>query len=240
MGLYSSKQELFLNQFTNPLVKECVDEFMIRGYLEEDELVFSKENPFQQKIISAKIPNQKVIILALHVTYIQSDFEVTVLISNLFKNKSHNEDVENDSGEVEILCPKDYDKSVQGNDRILYKPRMSEKLIRDYAGMTDGIMEAKDTDVFTKDHPIIHFAKQMGMHVNEEFNTMDKETFEKVQNTFATHVKDGILETQFEDTKVWGKIEGKGGKGCVTIMLKMKYLLVTPGEMKLKINEFKL
>jgi hypothetical protein len=241
MGLYSTKTELYLNQYTNPLVKEGTEEFLIRGHC-NNEFVIVNENPFRQKLISEKIPGQKVIVLGLYVTYIQSDMEATVIISNLFKNKLHNDDVDRDSGTVEILCPKDYDKSIQGNDRVLYRPSMSENLIRHYAGMTEAILEARQTEVFPSNHPIVMFAKQLQLPLtsNEEgFIMMDKETFEKTQSTFANHIQNGILETDFDATKIYGKLENKKG-GTVNVMLKMKYLLITPGEMKLKINELRL
>lgn len=243
MGLYSTKTELYVNQFTNPLVKEGTEEFMIRGFYQDDQLIIVNDNPFRQKLISERIPGQKAIVLGLFVTYVQSDLEATVTISNLFKTKLHNDDVDRDSGNVEILCPKDYDKTIQGNDRVLYKPSMSEKLIHHYAGMTEAIMEAQSTDVFPINHPIVHFAKQLQIPLPPgDLITMDKETFDKVQSTFVKHVQNGILETEFEATKIHGKLESQQNKkgGTINIMLKMKYLLINPGEMKLRVNEIKI
>lgn len=261
MGLsFSSRQDIYLNQFCNPLTKECSEDFLIKCYLSPTDnvtLVFPKENPFAH-IVSDKIPGQFVVILGIYLNYIQSDFEdddVKLILSGLFKKNSHNEDVEapDDSGEITILCPKKFDSAVRGNDRILYKPRIPDHILRDYAGVSNAIANAKEGDAFPKDHPMVHFVKTymkdiplpLFQHGEELCYTMDKDVFQKVQTAFKNQIYEDIHETRFEYTRIHGKLDKPASKErefplSICITLKMNYLLVTPGEMKMKIKEIKI
>jgi hypothetical protein len=225
MGSYfSQEQDHYLKQFSNPLVSEHTRAFMVKCVWNGDQFIFSKDNPFSC-LVSDKVPNQYVVILDIFVTYIQSDLkdeDVTLCISNLFEDI--NEDVS--ENRVVIFCPKNADYSVQGNDQIVYKAR---NLPRDFVGFEDIIMEAKMGDTFLKNHPVQVIADQMGIVLNSE------ENLRKIQRSFAVY---SVHKTRFDETRCTAIGHGTMGKG-VCVMLKMKYLLVSPGETKFKIKELK-
>lgn len=223
MGSYFSRQDVYLNEFTNPLVSEHSRDFMVKCTWNGEEFVYSKENPFAC-LVSEKLPDQYVVILDILLTYVQSELDITLCISNLFRNQ-FNEDVPDNN--LVILCPKNSDYPVQGNDRILYKA----KVHKEYVGFEDAVMEAKASDVFARNHPVYILAAGM----ISESGRISEQDLAIIQRAFPRYTP-----TRFEETRC--KATGNNlrvGKGAC-VMLRMKYLLVNPGDMKFKIKEVKI
>lgn len=271
MGLsFSSRRDLYVHQFQNPRVEEGETEFMLRMccIAGENNLTFSngkKEiNPFTH-VVSEKDEGQQAILTSIRVVFInnESDEDVTIRIKHLFAS-SENDDVKHidDSGEMDILCPAKFNQSVQGNDRILYKPRLREDIIKCYAGLENAILKEnavpfdqkeESLSLLQLDHPLVHFIMtnqdtlkpehgDIRKHEPSGFFELNPDFVTKARQFFSDYILKDMHMTRFEETLVTASRKtpfiGKGEPNVVVI-LKINYVLITPGEGKMKHAEIK-
>ena len=268
---YSTRRDLYLHQFVNPRVQEHSTQIMIRGTIVpgENRLVFPNQklhcNPFSH-LVSDRDPAQQAVILGMYVLFINNEIEsnVELIISDLFTRVAENQDVNHpdDSGQLRILCPAGYNRSVEGNDRILYKPRLSDKALRAYAGLDEAILkdsgvqlggDASQLHLLPITHPLIHFIithqeelepvhGDMTKHESSGHFEIRPEFMARVRQYYSDNIHKDMRPTRFDDTTVYcavGSREEKEGKCLpnVTVILQVDYLMVVPGERKMKHNE---
>jgi len=119
--------------------------------------------------------------------------------------------------------------------------------LREYSGLE--LPEDENQLIFEKQHPIVHFI--MHHTPNPQYTQMEngyikfeKEYLDKMKLYFKTTVLNHIHVTRFENTRVGcGVPEGRdkpspGGGGFVppsiTFIIQMNYILIMPGENKMK------
>ena len=125
---FSSRQDYYVNRFSNPKVQEHQKTFKLRGVVVPGEtyLLFDGGkraiNPFSE-LISQRDEEHSVIIIGIYVLYIdnETNHELRINVSNLFVGSNLNKDVPHidDLGSLLILCPPKFSGPVTGNDRIL-------------------------------------------------------------------------------------------------------------------------
>lgn len=268
---FSSRRDVYVHQFVNPRVEERQDQIMLRmsTVSGETNLVFSngrmEMNPFEI-FVSEKDDAQRALITGIHVLFInnESDEPVTIQIKHLFA-AGENDDVKHidDSGEIDILCPAKYNQPVRGNDRILYKPRLKEDILKCYAGLENAILKEyavpvdqkeEKLDLLELSHPLVHFIMtnqdtlqpehgDIVKHEPSGFFELKPDFVTKVRQFFSNHILKDMHSTRFEETLVTAHRQTayKGqDQPNVVIILQMDYLLVTPGDGKMKHAEIKL
>jgi hypothetical protein len=188
------------------------------------------------------------------------------IIRGLFVGGGRNQDVPHvdDSGELRILCPARYNGPVGPHDRLLYKPRLRDDLLRDYAGMdVTAADQDNGTTVFRLDHPLVHFVlhNQHLLHPNDAVFHHDSKTnmfhfdskyLADTRNFFRNTVLEDMHPTTLADARISCEIPSplieelkqKGGRISVfpslTFTFIVQYLLVTPGEARMKHREIKI
>lgn len=236
----------------------------------EPNLIFDCENPFK-KLITQKDVSHGAVVTSVYVLYIKNEtkYDFTVTIDKLFEGNNLNQDVkhEDDTGCLKILCPANFDGTVDGVDSLIYKPRLNDDILREYSGLE--LPEDENQLIFEKQHPIVHFI--MHHTPNPQYTQMEngyikfeKEYLDKMKLYFKTTVLNHIHVTRFENTRVGcGVPEGRdkpspGGGGFVpsdkgkeegdkpspfggrfippsiTFIIQMNYILIMPGENKMK------
>lgn len=245
MGNFSTRQDLYINKFNNPKVKDIEKTFCIRGSLVDGEkqLIFDTVNPFKQ-LVSEKDASHEFIITSMYLIYLKNETkqEFQIHLNNLFHGKNMNQDVkhEDDTGCVKILCPASYDGPVNEIDGLLYKPRLRDEMIRKYGGMEI----TTDSDVLEVNHPLVHFIlhhtdRPQYTKLDGDFFKFDKEYLEKMKNFFNATIFEQIHRTRFEDAKITCEVqqilhEKKIVYPSVTFIIQMNGLLIMPGENKMK------
>lgn len=273
---FSSRKDVYVHQFVNPRIQDRSEQIMIRMMAVPGEtyMVFADGkthcNPFE-KFVSRVDDGQEAIITGIYGLFInnESNHSVTMDITGLFESKSQNEDVHHidDDGKMKILCPAGINKALEGNDRILYKPRLMDETIRMYAGLEMAILKDFSVSLETDDsapvmleysHPLVHFIV-MNMdilqpvpgdvikHDTTGYLQVTRAFLIRAREFFADKIVRDLHPTRFEETQCSCLApkelleEAKQRKiyPNVTIVLQMNYLLITPGERKMKHYEIK-
>ncbi len=187
---FSSRQDVYVNRFSNPKVQEHQKTFKLRGVIVPGEtyLLFDGGkrfiNPFSS-IISQKDEEHSVIIIGIYVLYIdnETNHELRINVSNLFVGSRLNKDIPHtdDTGSLLIICPAGYSGPVTGTDRILYKPRLSDSVLQAYAGMEEVIIDTVAGPVvpaidapsapllLDNTHPLVYFIIQNMNHLKPSY-----------------------------------------------------------------------
>lgn len=227
----------------------------------EPNLIFDCENPFK-KLITQKDVSHGAVVTSVYVLYIKNEtkYDFTVTIDKLFEGNNLNQDVkhEDDTGCLKILCPANFDGTVDGVDSLIYKPRLNDDILREYSGLE--LPEDENQLIFEKQHPIVHFI--MHHTPNPQYTQMEngyikfeKEYLDKMKLYFKTTVLNHIHVTRFENTRVGGRNPVPCGDGVspkeislgrdsapcggrippsITFIIQMNYILIMPGENKMK------
>lgn len=273
-GNFSVRRDLYVHHFVNPRIQEKQEQVMVRlmAVPGENRLVCNKSNPFGH-VISNKDEGQQAVITGIYVLFIANEtkHDVVVRLSGLFETtKQENQDVQHidDSGALKILCPANYNKAVEGNDRILYKPRLKDDVIRTYAGLEGAMLQDQSITLNNADeesivlemaHPMVHFIitnqellkPESGDLVNRErFFEIKPEFFQKARQFYNDTIHASMHTTRFEETRlscapprdVLDDIQNKKDPSSlpnVTLVLQLNYLMITPGEPKMRHEEIK-
>lgn len=218
---FSAKQEIYVNDVSNPRVRECTRTLSIRGVVvpgEELLAISGGANPFAS-LVTSKDENQSAVILGIYTKYIRNETncDVTFNVSNLFASKSTNEDVNHvdDNGKLKILCPARYDGAVEGNDSLIYRPRLRNNILLTYCGVEENLLSTEE-HVLHVTHPIVRFIRENKKLLEPEssdFVELEKNSFqidptflEKTKRFFKNTIYDDIHRTRFEGTLVECKV----------------------------------
>lgn len=267
MGNFSTRQDVYLNQFSNPRIQEITKTLSFRAIVVpgQENFVFSHDgtNPFAT-LVSQNDEGQEAIILGIFLLFVNNETRHDVMfnVNELFVGKKTNQDVPHvdDSGNLKIFCPARYNNTVNGNDRILYKPRLKDDVLRTYAGLERAIVECLPTQtIFEITHPIAHFIVhnehllepvKYVKNENTQTITADPEFLQRVIKFFSNTIFDDMHPTRFEGTTISGKVsrelmdDVQNKKNVVnlpniTAIIQINYLLISPGEQQMKHLEMK-
>ena len=266
MGIsFSSRKDIYLHRFSNPSIKECVCQTMVRMvYNDGNALELCGDNPFAN-IVSMVDENQKIVIQGVYLLFVNNEFkkDLEISISHLFDLPAHkNEDIHHpdDTASVKIICPQSFNGSIDGNDRVIYKPKLRDELIRKYAGLEQAILEPQSIqmpgptenevkEVFEETSAIMGFIFDNTAHLKpsssdvkklgECYYEIDGEFLERVRTFFKNTIFDDIRYTRFEDCRIDCKAKGTPGMS-VSVIVQLNYLLILSGDSKMKQDEIKL
>ncbi len=221
---FSTRQDWYLNKFSNPRVQELQKTISIRGTVVPGEkwLIFDNGKNFinpLQALVSPHDESQSVVILGIYNLFIRNEVndDLLVKVDKMFTGKSPNEDVNHvdDSGCIKILCPNKYDNSINGSDAILYKPRLKSEILKAYCGLEDSIVGdvPHGGPLYDKTQPIVHFilnhqtllqttSYDFIKHENTQTFQIEPEFLKRVQTFFRKTIYDDIHRTRFEETKI--------------------------------------
>lgn len=237
MGNFSSsRQSVYINTLVNPKVQDAQKTISLTGTIlpGEKQLIFDCENPFK-KLVPQNDDHCKIVITGLYLLYVknQTAQDLHIHIDKLFHVENLNQDVNHvdDCGSLKILCPANYDNTVNGVDGILYKPRPSYDILKNFSGVI-----VPDSQIFEKNHPIVYFINnympvpETGVK-HENHYEFKKEYIDLVRKHFNNL---NIRETRFDDTRVSceiTQIENNRRKVPQTVMIiiQINYLLIMPG-----------
>ena len=265
MGNFSSRQDLYLNQFSNPKVQELSKTLSLRAIVVpgDPNLTFAHEGNAFAGMVSSNDEGQEIVILGIFLLFVHNEtrYDVYVDLKGLFIGKKTNQDVPHvdDCGDLRILCPANFNGVVVGTDRVLYKPRLKDDILRMYAGMERAIVECAEQPAFEVSHPIMHFILHNKHLLNPSASdlverdrvfTIAPEFLARVKSFFQNTIYDDIHPTRFEGTSVSGKVpkelmddvqrrKNPAVFPNVTVIVQINYLLVMPGEQKLRHVELK-
>ena len=267
MGNFSTRQDVYINQFSNPKVQELSKTISFRAIVVpgEDKLTFAHETDPFAGMVSPNDEGQQVVLLGIYLLFVNNEtkHDVYVDVRGLFQGKRTNQDVPHvdDNGELRILCPASFNNVVLGTDRILYKPRLKDDILRMYAGMERAIVECPKQPVLDATHPMMHFILHSGHLLNptsvdvyknetSQTYTVDPVFLERVRTFFTHTIYDDMHPTRLEGVSVSGKIPRALSDDVqlkknavklpnVTLIVQINYLLVTPGENKMRHMELK-
>jgi hypothetical protein len=270
---FSNRADVYINEFSNPKVKESQQTIHIRGIVIPGEtfLLFGEEgkrfiNPFAD-LVSSRDEEHSVIVLGIHLLFVDNPtrHDLRINVTNLFAGTGINKDVPHidDLGSLVIMCPAKYSGTVNGNDRIVYKPRMKDVFLREYAGMEEEIIEANGNSVDLPDrhyfhitHPIVVFIiknREVLEPGNSDFYRNKESDTYSISDAFLQRVKtffkltyyNDIHKTRFVDTKVecnlpkelYEEMIGRKNDAFVpnvSLIVQVNYLSILPGEEKMR------
>lgn len=267
MGLsYSSAQNIYLNEYNNPLCEERYVKKLVTMHPSSKLSHFISPKTKEtfatpcSNLVSDKDQDERAVILSISVEYIQNllKHDVVLTLSNLFERivKEGNEDVPypDDTGNISILCPAGIDREMKGSEKLLYKPRLSVDLIKMYAGVGESIINlGPDAKAFKQDHPLVYYLinnqEQLDIQPGDVLEkeeigvyVMKPEFVQKTKTLFQNTIYDNIHYTRFEDTRltcpmnkeIFHDMADETEFGGVSIVLMFHYLLIRPGELKMK------
>ncbi len=266
---FSTRQDIFLNRFSNPRVQELQKTLSIRGTVIPGEKWLTFENgknsvnPFQS-LVSPQDASQSVVLLGIYNLFIRNEVndDIVFRVDNLFVGKSTNEDVNHvdDNGRIKILCPFKYDNSISGADTILYKPRLKAEVLKAYCGLEECIISGQQ-QIYDKTHPLVHFilgnrelletsSSDFIKHEKTQTYEISPEFLKRVQTFFSNTIYDDIHRTRFEETKISCELpkkvieDNQNRKNVavlpnVIVILQVNYLLISPGDQHLRFIEMK-
>lgn len=272
---FSSRHDHYINRFSNPKVQENQKTFRFRGVVVPGESYLLFEggkrtiNPFQE-LISQRDEEHSVIILGIYVLYIdnETNHEVRISVSNLFVGSNLNQDVPHidDIGSLVLLCPARFNGPVLDIDRIVYRPRITDTVLRSFAGMEEAIVsfvpeESGENSLLDITHPLVYFIiqntkylepKYNDFHQNEKTSTyfIDSEFAKRAQLFFKKTIYNDLHKTRFNDTRVECELpkplvdEMRSRKNDafvpnVTVIIQVTYLSIVPGQPKMGFIEMK-
>lgn len=254
-GNFSTRHDVYLQQFVNPLVQEAVHRLSIRVQAKADGrlVIVGTENPFA-RIVSDKDLAQSAIITGIFLLHLRNevtDAPVEIVVHGLFVGKNQNQNVPHtdDTGELRIMCPAGFDDVVTGNDQILYKPRLRDEVVRAYAGLDEAFMNEEATTL-PENHPIVHFVSTNAKHLelqsrdfthNPTSKTYDlnPEFLAKVKRFYANTIHEDMHPTRFEGTYVDCRTTALPPAPGTSVMcvIQVNTLIVTPGEPRMRVLE---
>ena len=267
---FSNRQDVYVNMFENPKVQENQKTIHIRGIVIPGEtvLLFGEEgkrfiNPFAD-LVSSKDEEHSVIILGLHLLFVDNPtrHDLKINVTNLFVGTGNGSHID-DLGSLVIMCPAKYSGTVNGNDRIIYKPKMKDVILRENAGMEEEIIGASGNSVDLPDrhyfhitHPIVVFIVKnrevlepgnSDFYRNKESDTysISDAFLQKVKTFFKLKYYNDIHKTRFVDTKVecnlpkelFDEMIGRKNDAFVpnvSLIVQVNYLSILPGEEKMR------
>jgi hypothetical protein len=217
---FSSRQDFYVHSMDNTHTQELQDQVMIRLIPDGTLFVPVLANPFR-RLVSEKDDSQKICILGLSLVYIcnESKYDVNIQLQNIFDVAiKKNEDTAHtdDTGCLKILCPANFNGPVLGNDRILYKPRLTLDVIRNYAGLNILDINIKpmqeggqnEMTLLELAHPIVYFIlnnedklQEFGNSVNQIQRTNDP-NFVKIETVYLNRVKEFFKNTIYDDLRM--------------------------------------
>jgi len=248
MGLSWSRQDIYIHEFCNPFSVEKLKQSMIST----DK---PSSNPFAS-LISPHEEKQRAVILGIYLLFVCNETydTCTIQMSGLFEPKKtthRNEDVghPDETGTISIICPAQFNGPITENDRILYRPRLKDEYIRKYAGLEEAIMKPQSVlnngrNVYEETNPIVSFIIDHSDHLKPALNSdfvrhnggfyeIGAAFLERVQRFFEHTIFDSIRYTRFDQIQFMGGVR----KERISFILQMNYLLITPGELKMKHKE---
>jgi len=278
-GNFSSRKDVYVHQFVNPRIQERQTQVMVRMMAVPGENAMLTHNgkreinPFAD-LISDKDETQKAVVLGIYVSFIgnETKHNVTMELSGIFETSEENQDVQHidDCGKLQILCPANFNKAVDGNDRILYRPRLRDEVLMAYAGLDHAMLKehsivvANDNNndesiVLEMTHPMVHFIitnsellkpESSDVVKRDQFVEIKPEFYNKARQVYTTTIHNDMHMTRFEETKivcapprdVLDDIQNKKDPTAlpnVTVVLQINYLIVTPGEPKMRHSEIR-
>lgn len=259
-GNFSSRQDVYINRFSNPKVQEIQKTISVRGVVVPGErhLIFENGknfyNPFKG-LISSVDEEHSAVITGIYQLFVRNELnhDLIVNVTGLFNGKKRNQDVNHvdDTGNLRILCPAKYNSTVNGIDGILYKPRLRHEILQAYVGMEDAIIESNQI-VYENTHPIVHFIlhhmENPPMVQREGFFHFEKEYIDRVKLFFKNTIYDDIHKTRFDDAKIMCELPFDLSEQfkktlfqeSLTFIIQINYLMIMPGESKMKHQELKI
>lgn len=255
-GNFSSRQDVYINRFNNPKVQEMQKTISVRGVVGERHLIFENcknfDNPFKG-LVSTVDEGHSAVITGIYLLFVRNeiDKDLIVTVNGLFNGKKRNQDVSHvdDTGNLRILCPAKYNNTVTGIDGILYKPRLKHEILQAYVGMEDAIVAETNQVIYENTHPIVHFIlnhmDNPPIDHREGFFHFEKEYIDRVKLFFKNTIYDDIHKTRFEDVKIMCEVENSEQlkksifQQSLTFIIQINYLMIMPGESKMKIQELK-
>lgn len=252
---FSSRRDIYLHQYRNPRVSEKSYKLMIRltpsGFR-------PSALPFAQ-LVSDKDAGQYAIITGIYLLFVNNESaeEYRPLLRGLFPaTEEKNEDVQHtdDSGKLTIICPAQFNGPVEGNDGLLYKPRLTFDKLMNYAGLEQAFSHSQtqqeEAIYVTQDHPIVHFVKfhqdilspttsDMIHHEKAGHYELTRDFYERVCAYFCANIKMDLRPTRFDEAEFTCNKLPKGDE-LVSFVVQLDYLLVMPGEGKMSHKEIKL
>lgn len=260
-GNFSSRQDVYINRFHNPKIQEMQKIISVRGVVAPGErhLIFenckNSDNPFKG-IVSTVDEEHAAVITGIYLLFVKNEtnHDLIVNVTDLFNGKKRNQDVSHvdDTGNLRILCPAKYNNSVTGIDGILYKPRLKHEILQAYVGMEDAIVAETDQIIYENTHPIVHFIihhmENPPMVQREGYFHFEKEYIDRVKIFFRNTIYDDIHKTRFQDTKIMCELPLELSEQfkksifqqSLTFIIQINYLMIMPGESKMKHQELKI
>jgi hypothetical protein len=275
MGSFSSRLDVYVKRFSNPKVQELQKTFKFRGIVVPGEkyLLFEDGkrfiNPFSNEIISRTDEEHSIVILGIYILFIdnETNYNLSINVNSLFAGSHLNQDVPHvdDTGNISILCPAKYSGAVNGIDRILYKPRVCDSVLRACAGMEEVIVAPlpanQDPLILDITHPLVYFiienmtileATHAHFHRNAHSETyhISREFALRAQSLFRATIYNDLHKTRFADTQMecllpkqlCDEMSGRKNDAFVpnvTGILQLNYLSILPGQSKMGFMELK-
>lgn len=259
-GNFSSRHDVYINRFNNPKIQEMQKTISVRGVVVPGErrLIFENgkdsDNPFKG-LVSPIDEGHSAVITGIYLLFVRNEMneDLIVNVNGLFNGKKRNQDVSHvdDTGNMRILCPAKYNNPVTGIDGILYKPRLKHEILQAYVGMEDTIVAESNQIIYEITHPIVHFIlhhmENPPIDKREGYFHFEKEYIDRVKLFFKNTIYDDIHKTRFEDTKVTCELPVELSEQfkksifqqSLTFIIQINYLMIMPGESKMKHQELK-
>lgn len=247
---FSTRRDYWIHKYSNPRVEKFQTQLLIRLEAGPDGAIKCVDsNPFQERIINPNDDHQRVIICALSHSYVRNELSIDaeVRIEQLFTPKAPGNHVDH-TGCVRVICPSRFQGSVAPHHQILYRPKLYDEYIELYSGLEDAVVATVRNEggvcVLEDNHPLLYFIRENLerleitplRRLENGFCEIPAEALDRAQQFFRNTIYEHILPTRFEDTKI--VCDNKTAEaGSICIMFDVEYLVITPGELKLKHRE---
>jgi hypothetical protein len=226
-------RHIHLHTWANPSIQERRAQISIRLAivgLDEDtstnirlEIVNGDElrQRLFHSITSSLKPDEQCILLRIHHVLSHSEFlkDITLEIRDLFEARLNVAEATHadDTGSVQVFCPKQCSVQPQNIDRLLYQPRsLTDSTITNYAGLENAILNPRSRDivpdegatpieVFEETDPIIEFIAMNAETLNpspetvKEMNTVNRVRYYKVEPEFLKEIRELFKDTVFDN-----------------------------------------
>jgi len=217
---FSSRQDLYLHEYHNPLVQDFQLSRMYRFTTGGGDThlvqVPNVSNPFEGVISPADV-HQTAVLTGINLVYVCNEFPnwaPTFELSGMFDVAGDNQDATHPdfTGQIKIICPASLNAPVKDHDRVLYRPRLKEDVIRTYAGLNDAILNPQTVsmtrpgdqapiEVFDESSPIVQFINQFGHKLSPASGDIVKhgDKHYQVSAPFLTRVREFFKHTIYDD-----------------------------------------
>lgn len=244
---FSARKDYRVHTFSNPRVERHCAQLLVRVCNGKSVEV----NPFQQRLINPHDDHARVIVCNLSHSYMhnESNVEAVITIHNLFAPKAQNQDVPHvdHSGIVTVICPANFRNPVAYHNQLLYRAKLRDVYLDLYSGLEDVMIATVRNEggicLLEPNHPLLHFILENLeiLEISEReitrrdngFHELHCTVVEKAQQFFRNTIYEHILPTRFEDTLI--TCDNEDANICV--LFEIEYLLILPGELRLKHKE---